>query len=104
MSGSLERLARNQAVFREVNERIETLAGSNEEVEFACECSDTDCASTLEISIEEYEQVRSNATWFLVRSGHEVFEIERVVSQADGYAIVEKLVEREFAQEMDSRS
>jgi hypothetical protein len=104
MSESLERLARNQALFREVNEQIETLPGSNQEVEFVCECSDTDCVSTVEVSIQEYERVRSNATWFIIRRGHEVPEIERVISQADGYAIVEKLVEREFAQETDARS
>lgn len=104
MSESLERLARNQSLFREVNERIEWIAGDNEVVEFVCECSDTDCVSTVELKVDVYERVRSNSTWFFVRSGHDIPEIERVVSRSDGYAVVEKLVAIEFAEEADPRT
>jgi hypothetical protein len=104
MSESLERLARNQSLFREVNERIERIAGDNEGVEFVCECSDPDCVSTVELKVDEYESVRSNSTWFFVKAGHDISEIERVVSENDGYAVVEKLVATEFAEEVDPRS
>jgi hypothetical protein len=104
MSESLERLARNQSLFREINERIETIAGGNGVVEFVCECSDPDCVSTVELRIDEYESVRSNSTWFFVKAGHDMAEIERVVSENDGYAVVEKLVATEFAEEVDPRS
>jgi hypothetical protein len=46
MSDSLEHLARNESLFREVNERIEDVAGENEAVEFVCECTDEVCVST----------------------------------------------------------
>ena len=104
MSESLERLARNQSLFREVNERIERTAGDREAVEFVCECSDTDCISTVALKVDEYERVRSTSTWFFVKSGHDIPEIERVVSQSDGYAVVEKLVAIEFAEEADPRT
>jgi hypothetical protein len=60
MPESLERLARNQALFREVNERIETIAGDSETVEFVCECSNPDCISTIELKMGEYERVRGS--------------------------------------------
>jgi len=104
MSESLERLARNQSLFGEVNERIEEVAGDSETVEFVCECSETECTSTVELQIGEYERIRSNSTWFFVKSGHDIPEIECVVSEDDGYAVVEKLVVTDFAREADPRS
>jgi hypothetical protein len=51
-----------------------------------------------------YERVRFNPTWFFVKAGHHIPEIERVVSEDDGYAVVEKLVGRDFVKETDPRS
>jgi hypothetical protein len=96
MSESLERLAHNQTLFREVNERIETIAGDNEVVEFLCECSNTDCTDTIVLNLSEYERVRSNATWFLIKPDHDIRQVERVISRADGYAVVEKLIAVEY--------
>ena len=104
MSESLERLARNQTLFREVNERIEAIAGDNKSVEFVCECSNTDCASTIELNVREYERVRSNSTWFLIKRDHDIPQIERVISQDDGYAVVEKLILEEYMEVTDPRS
>jgi hypothetical protein len=104
MSESLERLAHNESLFREVNERIETKAGGNEVVEFLCECTNTDCADTIELKLSEYERVRSNATWFLIKPDHHVPQVERVVSRDDGYAVVEKLIGVEYLEVTDPRS
>jgi hypothetical protein len=102
MSESLDRLASNQALFREVNDRIVAMAPSDDAVAFLCECSDTECVSTAALSFDEYRRIRSNPAWFIVRPGHEVLAIERVISEADGYAIVERMVGREFAKKTDS--
>lgn len=104
MSESLERLARNQALFRQVNERIERNAGDDEVVEFLCECSNTDCADTIEMKISEYERVRSNATWFLIKPDHDIPQIERVTSRDDGYVVVEKLIAVDFMEVTDPRT
>ena len=113
MSESLERLARNQALFMEVNERIQYLAEVNERIgysaegatsEFACECSNTECISTIELTVVEYERVRSNPTWFLIKPDHDLIQIERVVSRDDGFAVVEKLILEEYMRESDPRS
>jgi|Tabmets5t2r1_1033131.scaffolds.fasta_scaffold06117_3 hypothetical protein len=113
MSESLERLARNQTLFREVNERIEYLADVNERIgylpesatsEFVCECSNPECIETIELNFEAYERIRSNPTWFLLKPDHDISQIERVVSRDDGYAVVEKLILEEYLQETDPRS
>jgi hypothetical protein len=104
MSESLERLARNQALFREVNERIETIAGNNDAAEFVCECSNTDCSGTIKLSLGEYEGVRSNSSWFVIKPDHDIAQIERVVSRDDGYAVVEKLIAEEYLEQTDPRA
>ena len=113
MSESLERLARNQSLLREVNERIQYLGEVNERIgyfaegattEFVCECSNTECISTIELTVVEYERVRSNPTWFLIKPDHDISQIERVISRDDGYAVVEKLIAEEYLKETDPRS
>lgn len=88
------RLARNEILFRETNEAIERgqWPGSPlKQVRFRCECSHLDCGEAVEITLAEYEQVRSFPRRFLIVIGHEMPEIETVVSRAPGYLIVEKL-------------
>ena len=95
MSESLERLARNQTLFREVNERIETTAGDHEIVEFVCECSNTECIESVELTLAAYERVRSNSTWFVIKADHDIPQIERIISRDDGYLVVEKVIAEE---------
>ena len=113
MSESLERLAHNQTLFREVNERIQYLGEVNERIgysaegatsEFVCECSSTECISTIELTVVEYERVRSNPTWFVIKPDHDLAQIERVVSRDDGFAVVERLILEEYMQETNPRS
>jgi hypothetical protein len=104
------RLARNETLFREVNERIEEAverAGREDEhvYEFLCECSNTDCTLLLPLTIAEYEAVRTDPRQFIVAPGHELPEIESVVAQTSGYQIVLKVGEAaEFVTERDPRS
>ena len=79
----------------EVNERIGYLAeGSTSE--FVCECGTPECISTIELTVVEYERVRSNPTWFVITPDHDVAQTERLVSRDDGYAVVEKLILEEY--------
>jgi hypothetical protein len=84
------RAAKNQSLFREVNERIEELRPGEVLLDFACECSNTECTASLTLSDEEYEDVRRFPTHFIIMTGHELDEVERVVEQNDRYAVVEK--------------
>jgi hypothetical protein len=90
---ALEKAARNQVVFREVNERIAELTGLLTETGFnlfICECSDPGCAEALEITAGEYEAVRRDGARFLVADGHQTPEVERVVDGNGRFLVVEK--------------
>ncbi len=102
------RLAENETVFREVNERIEDLAlthGGNEHVyDFLCECSNIGCDLRLSLPLSVYEEARSDSAVFLVALGHELPEIEEVVRRGDGFQLVKKHGEAaELAEETDPR-
>lgn len=89
-----ERAARNEALFREVNEQAEQLGHAwqqpGEPPLFICECADDGCTERLSAPADVYRQVRSNPRHFLILPGHEHAEIERVVTTTDDYVIVEK--------------
>jgi len=88
------RIARNESLFRSVNERVRevtvTLLTSTDTHTITCECAKIGCTETLEITAEAYEAVRSNPRRFSVLPGHVLPEAEDVVSQADAYVVVEK--------------
>ena len=90
------RAAKNQALFREVNERVEKLNEAFSLLlpvgEFVCECADAACAERIGLTMQEYEAVRAHASRFLVAPGdaHYVPEVERVVEKHERFWIVEK--------------
>jgi hypothetical protein len=85
--------ARRQTVFREVNENIASLTILAEIgcQLFICECSNTACAESLELTVEEYEAVRAHPTRFVVKPGHQLAGIERVVEGNGRFLVVEKI-------------
>jgi hypothetical protein len=87
------KIARTESLFRDVNERIaESASGVGlPDAEFVCECADPTCTKRLTVDLDEYEQVREEATHFLVSPGHEVSSVERVVARRRGYQIVRKV-------------
>jgi hypothetical protein len=90
---SERRLARNEALFRETNEAIERGQWRDDPgklVRFRCECSRLDCGEGIELTLAQYEQVRRFPRRFVVVSGHELPEVETVVSRENGHLIVEK--------------
>jgi hypothetical protein len=99
------RVGNNQALLREVNERIEEVSDAAAHPQFLCECADENCIETLDLSIAEYEAVRSSPLTFAVKPGHELPNFERVVEETGRYAVVEKFGDAgETAQELDCRS
>jgi len=97
--------AENQALLREVNERIEQLTRDVSELEIVCECANTGCIETIQLSVGEYEAIRSSPVRFPIIPGHEFPEIEYVVETNERYAVVEKIGEAaESARELDRRS
>jgi hypothetical protein len=94
-----DRAAKNESRFREINERIER---ANEGFAFAftvetwiCECSNEGCAERLQLSVDEYEDIRSDGACFLVAPSkeHVWLEIESVSKRSDRYWVVTKFGE-----------
>ncbi len=95
MSEGQRRKAANEAVFREVNERIETLQHSfaiveHQPLHIVCECDRLDCSEQMSVAVETYERVRSDSALFLVRPGHHDGSVEDVVDTGGDYMIVRK--------------
>ena len=92
------RAARNQALFREVNERVEGIAesfavGGAQTASFTCECANSSCIAQLSMTIEEYESLRASGDHFAVAPDefHVFPDVERVVAGNDRYWVVEKI-------------
>jgi hypothetical protein len=54
---------------------------------FICECSSHGCLATLELTVREYEEIRSNPTWAILNHGHEHEGMERVIQRGSGVLI-----------------
>jgi hypothetical protein len=93
-----ERMAENQATFRDANERIEAAAddmGLFEPVPFICECAARDCTEIVRLTLAEYEEVRSNPRRFFNVPGHEALSVEAgagvVAETTPRYVLVDKV-------------
>ena len=87
-----EREAQNQALFRQVNERIhevlESLGDDGRPGEFVCECGRIDCATMMQLTQEEYEAARAGGERFIVVPGHEHSGIDQVYARHEGFVVV----------------
>jgi hypothetical protein len=106
---SAERVARNEATFREANEAIEDAAEQAELTDVfpvICECADPGCTEILRVSAPEYEEVRAEPRWFINAIGH-VANAEgwgEVVATRERYEIVAKQGEAgELVERLDPR-
>jgi hypothetical protein len=94
------RVARNEAVFREVNERIREVSAhwaAADAVSFVCECSLADCVEALTLTLEEYEAIRVEPTWFVVAPDHVLPDGERLIRTEGGrYSVVEKALSEDL--------
>ena len=92
---SAERVALNDATFRNANERIEGKAESLgvDPVPFLCECADASCTEIILLRLSEYEEIRADPTHFLNAPGHDASAgpHAKAVEERAGYAIVAKL-------------
>ncbi len=88
------RFAQNEDFFREVNARIHEKAEAHgldsHEYEFFCECSDTACLERVNLTLAEYEHIRTEPTRFVVKKNHVLKEIEHVVESVPDHMVIEK--------------
>ena len=92
MNERARRLALNEALFREVNERINELADEFDlkTLDIVCECDQIDCSERVEIAHDAYEQLRADPTLYAVVPGHDSPEVESVVAREKRYDVVRK--------------
>jgi hypothetical protein len=84
--------AKNQTLFREVNERIKNFDYANPQVKFICECARPECRETVAMSLDDYEEIRRIPTHFFVvgHKGHVFLDVERIFETHSDYWVVEK--------------
>lgn len=104
-----ERLARNEALFRDVNERVREAAAAHgvgqHMYQFFCECSNVDCTFQLHATLAEYEAVRAHGSRFVVAPEHWLPEVETIAEKNERWWTVEKHgAAAELAEELDPRS
>jgi hypothetical protein len=105
-----QRVGMNEALFREVNERIDdvnqTFAIVTGTMSIVCECGMTGCVDQIVIPRTDYEQLRADPTLFAVVPGHEIADVEDVIERRDGYDVVRKHpgVPQTIAKATDPRS
>jgi len=92
-----ERIARNEARFRDINERLEHgmrhVRHRPDLLEFVCECGDRQCEALVSLTFAEYEDVRRDSRHFAVRPGHVFPDTERVIATGDRFHVIEKFGE-----------
>ena len=93
------RIAENESLFRSANERIELEAQSigylGEKVPFVCECPDPSCTDIVQLTVDDYENIRTGPTRFFVVPGHQALAVQAgaaiVIEQRDDVCISEKV-------------
>jgi hypothetical protein len=92
------RLIENEKLFRKANDRLEKhvagLTTPNQVVPFLCECIDRDCVERVELTLGQYEQIRTADNFFLIAPAHPMLDAERLVSRTEQVWVVAKPGER----------
>jgi hypothetical protein len=92
-----ERTARNEALWREVNDRIDEVDEAmrvlpdDALLSFHCECGEASCTEMISLTPAEYQEARRDVDTFVVLPGHEHPELERPIKQTERYSLVDKL-------------
>jgi hypothetical protein len=88
-----KRLAENQRAFRIGNERLRGAlrkTAGRKSIPFLCECMDDTCLARIDLTLEEYEGIRTHESRFVIVADHPTLPHERVVQENGSYQIVEK--------------
>jgi len=88
-----ERIAVNEGLFRNANERMAQWDEVRQEEEaglYVCECADSDCRKRIKLTRSEYERTRANSRHFAVATGHQIVDAETVIEDNGEWLLVEK--------------
>jgi hypothetical protein len=102
-----DRLSENEVVFRQLNEQVQkgldevnAIAKEHDAkpidfnvhrpLLFYCECSNEDCAERIKIGLDSYNRVHKDRDAFTIKPGHDIPEVDKVVSKTSEYWVVKK--------------
>lgn len=90
-----ERVALNEALYRDVNENIRNFAvdGRHEDAHYICECGSLECEERIALPMDVYLSIRQTELDFFVKPGHEIPKTEAVVARHPAYVVVRKPAE-----------
>jgi hypothetical protein len=102
-----KRLAVNEALFREMNERVEQRvqpsAGSEATFAILCECADLDCVERIMLTHVEYKTAHADPAQFTIRPGHATVDVETIVTRNERFEVVRKFgLAGELAEDLDT--
>lgn len=104
---SEKRMAENEVIFRQYNEKIQqgfdnlnelaTQTGQtdhsyyeDDSLHFLCECSDENCRLRVQLRPSRYNEIHERRDHFVIVCGHETQSIEKVIGKETDFCIVEK--------------
>jgi hypothetical protein len=93
MTSRDERMARNEAASREMNEEIEEAYQGEppaNRLDIVCECALKMFDRSIDITMAEYRMVRSDLRQFAIVPEHLATDIERIVYETDRFTVVAK--------------
>jgi hypothetical protein len=94
-TGRAERLARNEARWRELNTELQRGLSDlqrdpDERAAFVCECARVDCVQMVKLPLDEYKRWHADDRRFVVLPGHEYPDVESVIETTADYLVIEK--------------
>lgn len=95
MTEQQKQVGRNENEARTANEIVsvdgeQARLKGHETLAVLCECGDRTCHEPVAMTVDQYEEIRSEPAHFAVLEGHEILDCERVIANRGGYLIVEK--------------
>lgn len=93
---SAERIARNDAIFRDANEDIAAVAEeqyAEGRLPFVCECAEPTCREIVRLTLDDYREIRSDPRVFVNAVGHEETSMGsgEVIADRDGHVVIRKV-------------
>lgn len=107
ISHAERRQIENEMIFRNINEKVgddlgaldamhiedghvDLIRDENLQLHFKCECSDENCAVRIPMLLNEYQEIHTNRSTFIVIPNHQVDPIETVIKETPNYNVVKK--------------
>ena len=85
-------MRRKRNLFRDVNERISTVADrslAESKVGFVCECYDRSCVQKVYLALMEYESLRVQPDHFVIAPGHTAAPYQRLIAANERFGLVQ---------------